>query len=273
MLAPALAEAGIGLVLGQGAAHTDTLGTFSGEVERPGDVLETLKAKALLAHAEAQDVQFIVVSEGAFGPHPEVPFMALDREWVALYDRHADVLVTGFASSTETNFGSITTRHWADVLTFLHQHTEPWAHLAAEHDFGFILSYVKAGSTQYQKGLQGRAEVEAAWQEVINASTEPITVSTDMRAHQNPARAVVITQAAHDLAKVLIQHCPVCEAWGWHLQQNVPGLRCGWCMQPTALPKAELWSCHYCHYTEEKPTQQAAQGIWADPMYCQFCNA
>ena len=64
---------GLRVVLPSGL-DTDTLGTFSGEVERNGTALKTCVRKACLSMA-ATGLPFGIANEGSFGPHPFVPFI------------------------------------------------------------------------------------------------------------------------------------------------------------------------------------------------------
>ena len=52
---------------------TDTLGTFTGEIEREHDALTTLRNKCLMA-MELNNCDLGVANEGSFGPHPELIF-------------------------------------------------------------------------------------------------------------------------------------------------------------------------------------------------------
>lgn len=51
---------------------TDALGTFTGEVERKGTMLETAIAKARLG-MELTGSKLGLASEGSYGPHPVAP--------------------------------------------------------------------------------------------------------------------------------------------------------------------------------------------------------
>ena len=66
---------------------TDILGTFSGEIERTDSPLATVKKKCFLGNS-IQDVDFIIANEGSFGPHPFIPFLKADEEYMCLYDKN-----------------------------------------------------------------------------------------------------------------------------------------------------------------------------------------
>jgi hypothetical protein len=64
---------------------TDALGTFTGEIERKGTMREVAIAKARLGMV-ATGLQLGLASEGSYGPHSSVPFMAAGVELLALVD-------------------------------------------------------------------------------------------------------------------------------------------------------------------------------------------
>ena len=82
LIAPPLAAA-VGLDVTAVPVDTDTPGTFTGEVPRPGPPLATAVAKARLA-MESAWVPLGLASEGSIGPHPDVPFCLTDAELVVL---------------------------------------------------------------------------------------------------------------------------------------------------------------------------------------------
>jgi hypothetical protein len=109
-LAAPLQEA-LGLMLIPAAGFdTDRFGTFTGEVERTAPPRETALAKARAALA-AQGGDLAIASEGSFGPHPGIPFLALAAEWVVFIDRargleiaieHRSIAMCGPATASAT---------------------------------------------------------------------------------------------------------------------------------------------------------------------------
>jgi hypothetical protein len=65
--------------------ETDQLGTFTGEVERTATPGEAALRKARLGIAMT-GMQLGLASEGSFGPHPALPFLAVDHELVVFID-------------------------------------------------------------------------------------------------------------------------------------------------------------------------------------------
>ena len=78
---------------------TDTLGTFSGEIERPLSVMETLRKKCLLA-AEEEGFDLIVASEGSFGMHPTLFFAAADDECMLFLDIKNNIEISSTLSDS-----------------------------------------------------------------------------------------------------------------------------------------------------------------------------
>ena len=74
------------------AVDTDRLGTFTGEIPRPGSPRDTAIAKARLAMA-ATGSSLGLASEGSIGPHPATPLLTVDVELLVLVDDELDILV------------------------------------------------------------------------------------------------------------------------------------------------------------------------------------
>ena len=75
--------------------NTDRFGTFSREIERKGSQLDAARAKIGAAFENAPYVRVGIASEGSFGPHPHIPFLALDRELILLIDRETVLELIG----------------------------------------------------------------------------------------------------------------------------------------------------------------------------------
>ena len=99
---------------------TDTLGTFTGEVERIGTPREVAIRKArwgLSVTGEALGL----ASEGSFGPHPQIPWVASDHELLAFVDEELGIEVVEAFLSNETNYAHSPTRS----LTGWTERTQP----------------------------------------------------------------------------------------------------------------------------------------------------
>ena len=87
VIAPVLKD-GLGLIvcLAMGV-NTDRFGTFSRDIERTGSQVDAARAKIAAGFDYAPLARAGLASEGSFGPHPFIPFLALGRELVVLIDR------------------------------------------------------------------------------------------------------------------------------------------------------------------------------------------
>ncbi|WP_426010672.1 DUF6671 family protein [Caulobacter sp. DWR2-3-1b2] len=90
------------LALGLDTGH---FGTFSRDIDRTGTQLDVARAKIAAAFDYAPYARVGLASEGSFGPHPYMPFLALGRELVLLVDRERGLELTGHFSGPETNYG------------------------------------------------------------------------------------------------------------------------------------------------------------------------
>lgn len=238
---------------------TDRLGTFSGETERPGDMLETAQLKAALGY-EAYPADLVLVSEGSFGPHPAIPFVASDLELLYLVESETGRFWRSDYLSTDTNFAARRIENLSDLRDFAREVGFP------EH--AIILKPSQHNFSVLYKGLQSYAEIEDAakslWDQHGNVWAE-----TDMRAHLNPKRMQVLAKAGEKLISRLLSTCPECGLPGFADGDFVAGLPCGWCQRPTRLPLYENTLCSFCGHSEK---QMYPHGLLADPGNCDYCN-
>jgi len=119
VIAPLLAEH-LGIQVQVIPLDTDQFGTFSRERPRPGDPLHTLRLKIERAR-QAYPAPLVLASEGSFGPHPQIPWIPWNQEWVMLkvFESGADPLeLVGYAESTQTNFSHRWVQSFAEALDF-----------------------------------------------------------------------------------------------------------------------------------------------------------
>ncbi len=99
---------------------TDTLSTFTGEVERIGTPREVAIRKArwgLSITAEALGL----ASEGSFGPHPQIPWVAADHELLAFVDEERGIEVVESVFRERTNYTHCKARQVNGLNEFLCQ--------------------------------------------------------------------------------------------------------------------------------------------------------
>jgi len=241
---------------------TDALGTFTGEIEREGSMLETARTKARLAIART-GTRFGLGSEGAFGPHPVIPVLPSGVELMLLLDAEDGREIVA-QRRTHANCASTVVAPSDNLSAFLARVGFP--------EQGLIVRPEKSeGGFVAVKGID-TAEVlqEAIHAMGTHSATGRAFVQTDMRAHLNPTRMRAIKQTAKALALRVARLCPACAAPGFGLVEQVRGLPCRDCGSPTDLIQAEVHACARCDHREERRKRPSA--ILADAAWCPLCN-
>jgi len=237
---------------------TDVLGTFTGEVERVDDPIETLRKKCLLGMASV-GCDLAIANEGSFGEHPYIPFLPADEECMMLLDQRHQFEILVKEVSTNTNYfkGEFTSWHQLEgSLDTIGFPTHALIIKKSLYDF----SYVK-------KGISNISTLKTIVIELLS-SFGSVYIETDMRAMHNPTRQTVIEAAAQKLLNAILQQCPRCSSPGFGISDFNSGLPCSSCGTPTKSPISYLQTCKKCDYTAEKPSSKK----WEDPMYCDYCN-
>jgi hypothetical protein len=254
--------AGIEVVVADGI-DTDALGTFTGEVERKGTMLETAIAKARLG-SSCLGLPFGVASEGSFGPHPSAPILAVGYELLVFVDDAAHVVIREERMETETNFSHLVVSDMAA--------TEPWLIQIGFPQHAVIVRPNLAKNTfVIAKGLTNLEDVERAIALASKDSSDGCArLETDMRAHLNPTRMRSIAQLAASLGERLARLCPACTAPGYGRTDVIRGLPCSACGYPSAWIKFERWTCAQCSFARDVERPDGLSE--ADPEHCQLCN-
>ena len=242
---------------------TDRFGTFSREVPREGSALDAARRKVTGAFAGDPSARFAIASEGSFGPHPHLPFLALDREIVLLADRESGLEIVGRHATAMTNYGHRVVRDAGEGLEFAER-------------FGFPGHGVIVMGARQREPAPELAIVK----DVMDASTLAIKIGdvvgycgsafieTDMRAHRNPRRMRAIARAAVDVVRRARSRCPDCAVPGYAVIDKPIGLPCRDCGTPTGLVRAEILGCAGCGRRDERQVKTPA----ADPGHCAHCN-
>ncbi len=244
---------------------TDQLGTFSGEVERQGSALECARKKCEWSlNKLGHDVEFAIASEGSFGPHPFIPFLACDHEILYFIDRQRDYHLHVSQISEKTNYRTGKISSLDEMNKFAEQVDFPSHALV-------IRSNNRGAKAPIFKGLNTYLALEEAFAECIKyAEDGAVWVETDMRAQYNPSRMQVIGELAHKLSHRLKTHCPNCNNPGWGHVRDEKGLACSCCGSETELMKSEIFGCVKCGYEEHKGRADGKKE--ADPGCCHYCN-
>lgn len=260
-IAPAL-RASPGLQVQLAGIDTDTLGTFTGEIERSGTPRETVLAKARLG-VEQTGIPRGLASEGSFGPHPAAFLITAGHELLAFIDLDLGIEVIEQRLCLHTNCTQRTARDAVELHDFLTRARFPSHALIVRPNAG--------ASQPLTKGLITYAELDGAIRRAARASTDGLAlVETDMRAHCNPTRHRQIALLTRQLARRLTSRCPACHSPGWGVSDVVRGLACAWCDQPTQLVAREVHGCVACAHRERRPRADGLRK--ADPGQCDYCN-
>lgn len=244
--------------------NTDSFGTFTRETERPDDQLTTARLKATAALALTGET-LAIASEGSFGPHPQIPFVACDRELVLLCDHQHQLEIVGEVISTETNYQSQTVRTPEAAIAFAQSVGFP------AHGVVVMRASHPQPKESLAKGITTEADLVQAVAMAIQQSPErKAHVETDMRALYNPTRMAVIAKATQALIEKLGQHCPGCGYPGFSIVQRQPGLPCSLCKAATLLPLSDIYRCQHCQFQQDKSFPDSVQ--FADPAHCFYCN-
>ena len=240
--------------------NTDKFGTFSGEIERVQNPLETARAKAFSALSITKE-SIAIASEGSFGPHPESPFVTGNEELVIFIgiENNLEIIGRHFTENTNLNHQSI--KNLSDLREFIHRVGFP------KH--GIIL---KSNDSNYSekifKDFKNFISLETKVLKVLDEG-KIVNAETDMRAMNNPTRMKAIERAVKNLAENIKSLCPECNAPGFSIIEAIRGLPCELCNIPTNGIKGYKFCCKKCKFYRE---EENCSKTFQDPTFCDYCN-
>lgn len=239
---------------------TDSLGTFSGEVERKENALDTLRIKCLEA-MKIEGFDLAIATEGSFGNHPTIFFAAANDELIMLKDLKNDIEIVERVLSLETNFNTEIVNSVDELKQFINKVGFPEHRVilkASENDFENMV-----------KGVNDESQLIRFFNEFL-----PINgycfIETDMRACYNPKRMKVIEEATLKLIDKIKSCCPECSFPGFGIVDIEMGLPCSLCNQPTNSTLSHIYKCKKCAYVSKKMYPKGKK--YEDPIYCNECN-
>lgn len=257
-------RAAVGLkVVVPGGIDTDTLGTFSGEVERVGTMVDVAARKARLG-MRALDVPLGLASEGSFGPHPHIPLVPMNLELLFFLDQVLEIQIVEQTVTHRTNYGHTSADSLESATAFLTRARFPSHALIVRPNSGYLPGLLFKGITTVE------SLKEAVEQCAASSADGMAHLETDMRAHMNPSRRAVIRSLAFRLARRVATCCAHCGAPGWGLLDYERGLLCEYCRWATDLVSREIWGCSRCEHREERPRKDGLE--LAPAMHCPLCN-
>ncbi len=260
VIAPLMKDAlGVDCIL-PNSFNTDSLGTFTGEIERTLSPIETLKKKCLEA-MKLQNIDLGIANEGSFGAHPALYFVPADEELMILIDQKNNLEIVVKHISTQTNFAG----KYIESLESL----KDFANSAGFPEHALIVRKEQGSKETIYKNIKD-------WDSLLSIFTEMQNnfggafVETDMRAMNNPSRMQVIKETTEKLIAKIQSTCPNCECPGFDIKEFKEGLPCEWCNRPTKSILYVIYACVKCDFQKEVwyPKKKEKE----DPQYCQYCN-
>jgi len=239
---------------------TDIFGTFSGEVERTVDPLEAARLKCKMA-SEKHSCTLALASEGSFGPHPSIPFVAGNDEIIVLIDYENGLEFKVRKITSQTNFRAELFHHWNDAENFAKSVLFP--------SHSLIIRNKKDGNERLVKGINAWDKLKSNAEAFLNAYGQ-FYLETDMRAMHNPTRMGIIEETTKKLIEIINSICPNCNTPGFNITHAKSGLTCSQCGMPTQSTLAYIYECQKCHFNKEELYPNGKQH--EDPMYCNWCN-
>ena len=244
---------------------TDQLGTFSGEVERSGNALDCARRKCEWGFELLGDrIDYCLASEGSFGPHPAIPFLARDQEILYFIDRRLDFHLHIVHASEKTNYQMKAVSTLDELQEFATSAQFPSHALVMRPND-------RSSKDVLFKGIMDQNVLIEFFERAKHTSSDGLVwVETDMRARFNPTRMAVIGELADKMARRLATTCPSCNTPGWGIVKTEKGLICQGCEQPTEMILHEVFGCVLCSHRQTLPRSDGFQT--APQMYCDFCN-
>lgn len=132
---------------------TDMFGTFTGEIERLNDPIETARLKCLQAMAQS-GLDMAISNEGSFGLHPTIFFVHADSEVVLLIDKKNKLEFIVREISTKTNFNGSEIKSYKEL--------EDFAKSAMFPSHGLILRKSKEFKEDIYKGISNTNDLKKA---------------------------------------------------------------------------------------------------------------
>ncbi len=243
--------------------NSDRFGTFTRDIRRPGDQLQTARKKALAAMRQT-GATIGIASEGSFGFHPSSPFSSFNFELVLLIDMENDLEIVGHHGTSKTNLSSRVIQSIDEAVDTANKWNFPRN--------GLIVRKSKKSKRHIHKNVETEEQLRDVVQKILSKpfSKGKAYIETDMRAHKNTKRMLAIKQAANDLAENMLSLCPSCSTPGFIKKSVASWVPCEGCGTDSKRPKKYEYGCQRCHYSEERIDYTAP--VQESEMVCLRCN-
>lgn len=245
------------------AFNSDIFGTFTRDIRRPGDQLETARKKALAAMKET-GATIGIASEGSFGSHPSSPFLPFNLELVVLIDKENNLEIVGYHGTSHTNmFGSVV-QSVSEAIDIANKCGFP--------ENGVIVRKSEKSNRHMHKSVDDEDQLRDVVQKVLSKSFSrgKAYIETDMRAHRNIKRMFAIEQAAIDLSENMLSLCPSCSTPGFVKKLVASWVPCEGCGTQSKRPREYSFACQTCDYSEVRNDPTAPEK--EKQLYCLLCN-
>jgi hypothetical protein len=190
----------LGLEVSECNLDTDTLGTFTGEIERKQSPRETVLIKARLG-VEKTGESIGIASEGSIGADPFIPFINSDFEMMAFVDIDLDLEIVESIRSTNIIAATKIVHGQEDLSEFLKRADFP--------NHKLIVRTQKTPTIFSIKGIDDDLSLRKAIESAKKEDPKGVVViESDLRAHCSPSRQKIIGELAAKLAIRIKQACP-----------------------------------------------------------------
>lgn len=253
IIAPALARRWQARQLHHSDFDTDSLGTFSGEIERRLSPLECATHKARLAHS-LTGAEYGLGSEGSFST-TLWGFGIVNRELIACVNATTELLVVG----SHTELVGVAECRYGDTQA----RALFWQNLPKGQGVMLI------GKEHIAKAVISEQEAKTILRGWYGAAIPAdVRIAYDLRAHQSPIRRANIALALENLMLRMESACQACGQVGFWPDHIETGLPCGACGFATDNIRARIARCAGCGHEEHN----ILPITHADPATCPMCN-
>jgi len=234
------------------AFDTDQFGTFSWEVKRPADMLETAIIKAKYWLSVYPEYHVSIATEWSFTTI--FPWSLLHSECMVLRDsRHEYLFSTVYKEVV--SWWSYSTAHREEMKTYVTNLVSfpnegiilfPESQKTSFFSFSRPILWVTTWVTNWSSAEEAfqKAKKYAAWWVVC--------VAQDFRALHHPVRMKNIWYATEQLCSIIQSYCPSCSAPWWSKKSFAWKAACRFCGSLTLYPTYDVWWCISCSYTEQE---------------------
>jgi len=242
--------------------NTDKFGTFTREIKRLWNMLETARLKI----NQALDISWCdlgISNEWSFWLHNGIPFINSNFELTLLIDRKNNLEIRWHYLSPDTNL------NWKYVSNIKEavDTAKKWGF--PKH--GVIVRLSENSWFFINKNINNELDLKKWIHKILSLPfVKKAYIETDMRAFKNPTRMKNIELSVMDLLKNINSECPNCHTPWFTITDIEIWLPCWECLSPTNLPAYEIYSCSKCMFTQKIKIKK--YGEYADPSECSNCN-